>query len=285
MKSNLYFKHDLYALDDSKLRRLILKHGAIGYATFFETVVKLTKEETHRCSIRDLASDISYAIHEDESKIIAALECAVSCGLLINDNGKLYSERVDRSCLEFSNYSHVQAEKARKRWENKSNTTASVGNAAAMQRHSNSNATAMPIKEIEKEIEIKINELPNGNSCPTLFENSGGADGNDPVFVTIPLISGEEYPIKESVVKMWEESYPAVDVKGQLREMKSWCFSNPKERKTARGIMRFCNNWLSREQDKPSYNRKGGNGYGNKVFRPRDINGQYDDIESEVIEV
>ena len=75
----------------------------------------------------------------------------------------------------------------------------------------------------------------------------------DPVFITLSLVSNEEYPIRESVVKMWEESYPAVDVRGQLREMKSWCVSNPKERKTARGIMRFCNNWLSKEQDRAGF--------------------------------
>ena len=98
---------------------------------------------------------------------------------------------------------------------------------------------------------------------------------NDPIFIKISLISGEDYPIRESVVKMWEESYPAVDVRGQLREMKSWCFSNPKERKTARGIMRFCNNWLSREQD-----RAGRFDAKTKPVRHKD----YSDISDEALE-
>lgn len=299
MKSNLYFKHDLYALDDTKLRRLVLKHGAIGYATFFETVAKLMKEETHRCELSFLVSDLAYALHEEESKISSALEYAIDCGLFVINGGLLESERVNRSCDEFSEYSHKQSEKAKKRWENKSNATASVGNATAMPRHNNSNATAMPIKEIEKEnkdnkvsvVPTKYNPSTNKktliNETDTLFAPSYSDESseptetkdNDPVFITISLISNKEYPIKESTVKMWEEAYPAVDVRGQLREMKAWCNSNPKERKTERGIMRFCNSWLSREQDKPSFRLH--KGYNNKSFRPRDINGQYDNEELE----
>lgn len=44
--------------------------------------------------------------------------------------------------------------------------------------------------------------------------------------------------------------YPNVDVKQQFNEMRSWCLSNPQKRKTKRGITRFVNSWLSREQDK-----------------------------------
>ncbi len=145
MKSSLYFKHDLYALDDTKLRRLVLKHGAIGYATFFETVAKLMKEETHRCELSSLVSDLAYALHEEESKISSALDYAIDCGLFVINSGLLESERVNRSCDEFSEYSHKQSEKAKKRWDNRSNTTASNSNATAMPRHNNGNTTAMPI--------------------------------------------------------------------------------------------------------------------------------------------
>ena len=48
--------------------------------------------------------------------------------------------------------------------------------------------------------------------------------------------------------------------------MKGWCDSNPTKRKTRRGIKRFVNAWLSKEQDRNhayqgnTHNRNGGSG-------------------------
>lgn len=301
MKSNLYFKHDLYALDDTKLRRLVLKHGAIGYATFFETVAKLMKEETHRCELSFLVSDLAYALHEEESKISSALEYAIDCGLFITNGGLLESERVNRSCDEFSEYSHKQSEKAKKRWENKSNTTASNGNATAMPRHNNGNATAMPIKEIEIEKENKNYNLgsPLQEDNPSIntkkitdkTEIVCSEPSNElkleaenpiekPVAITIVSRTGKEVPIYKDMVEIWKEAYPGVDVEAELKKIKSWSISNKTNRKSVNGMEKFINNWLSREQDKCSP-RSSGKSYNNKSFRPRDINGQYDNEELE----
>ena len=54
----------------------------------------------------------------------------------------------------------------------------------------------------------------------------------------------------------WSELYPNVDVMQELRNMKGWCNSNPTKRKTKRGVLRFINSWLAREQDKPSFNKQ-----------------------------
>ncbi len=58
------------------------------------------------------------------------------------------------------------------------------------------------------------------------------------------------------MVDEWNELYPNVDVLQELRKMKCWSNANPAKRKTKKGIQRFINAWLSREQDKPSYNKK-----------------------------
>lgn len=71
----------------------------------------------------------------------------------------------------------------------------------------------------------------------------------DPI-ITLQLNTGEEYPITEKEVNVWFELYPAVNVLQELRNMKGWLLSNPAKRKTKRGIMRFINGWLAREQDK-----------------------------------
>ncbi len=80
-------------------------------------------------------------------------------------------------------------------------------------------------------------------------------------FITLQLNTGEEHPVYDKEIKDWEELYPAVDVKQQLRSMKGWLLSNPAKRKTKRGINRFINNWLSREQDRGGRRPPAGNAY------------------------
>lgn len=68
--------------------------------------------------------------------------------------------------------------------------------------------------------------------------------------ILLPLNDKSLYDVPESKISMWEETYPAVDVKQELRKMAAWLDSNPTKRKTRRGIERFINNWLSRQQDR-----------------------------------
>ena len=74
-------------------------------------------------------------------------------------------------------------------------------------------------------------------------------EGSTPV-ISIPLNDGTEYPVSESEVQTWESLYPAVDVMQELRNMVGWSLSHPQQRKTKRGILRFINTWLSKEQDR-----------------------------------
>ena len=90
-------------------------------------------------------------------------------------------------------------------------------------------------KEIEKEIEIDINN--------NIYI--------EPSIITITLNDKSEYPIYQSMIDEWNELYPNVDVLQELRKMKGWSNANPAKRKTKKGIQRFINAWLAREQDKP----------------------------------
>ncbi len=80
-----------------------------------------------------------------------------------------------------------------------------------------------------------------------------------PPVVTLPLNDGSEYPISQAQVDEWQELYPSVDIKQQLRNMKGWLKSNPKRRKTKSGIQKFITGWLSREQNRGRASP--GNGY------------------------
>ncbi len=83
--------------------------------------------------------------------------------------------------------------------------------------------------------------------------------------ITLTLNDKSEYPIYPEQAEEWAGLYPAVDVIQQLRAMRAWLIANPKKRKTANGILRFVNSWLSREQDKggkarasPSHSKSAG---------------------------
>lgn len=78
----------------------------------------------------------------------------------------------------------------------------------------------------------------------------------EPSIITITLNDKSEFPIYQNMINDWSELYPNVDVMQELRNMKGWCNSNPTKRKTKRGVLRFINSWLAREQDKPSFNKQ-----------------------------
>lgn len=68
--------------------------------------------------------------------------------------------------------------------------------------------------------------------------------------ITLPLNTGDEFPIYAAQVQEWKELFPAVDVIQQLRSMRAWLTANKAKRKTKTGIMRFATSWLSRDQDR-----------------------------------
>lgn len=68
--------------------------------------------------------------------------------------------------------------------------------------------------------------------------------------ILLPLNDKSFYDVPLDKIALWKETYPAVDVEQELKRMTAWLDSNPARRKTKRGITRFINSWLSREQDR-----------------------------------
>ncbi len=66
----------------------------------------------------------------------------------------------------------------------------------------------------------------------------------------LPLNNGDEYRLPQSDFDEFSRLYPAVDIKQEFRNMRGWCLKNPAKRKTPKGIGRFINTWLTKEQDK-----------------------------------
>ena len=86
------------------------------------------------------------------------------------------------------------------------------------------------------------------DSINTICQEPEAPDRKKAIYLT--LNDKSEYWIYGDQVEQWSQLFPAVDVMQELRKMKSWLDSNPSRRKTKKGILRFVNGWLSKEQDK-----------------------------------
>lgn len=100
------------------------------------------------------------------------------------------------------------------------------------------------IPETERETETEERQ--------TIARSPLRGNGSDPTPVVekIPLNDGTEFEVHQSLVSEYDRLYPAVDIAATLREMRGWALANPAKRKTIRGVNRFINSWLAREQDK-----------------------------------
>lgn len=72
----------------------------------------------------------------------------------------------------------------------------------------------------------------------------------DPSGILLPLNDKSFYDVPLDKIALWKETYLGVNVEQELKRMIAWLDSNPTRRKTRKGIGRFINSWLSREQDK-----------------------------------
>lgn len=114
--------------------------------------------------------------------------------------------------------------------------------------------------------------MENETANDTEKENNSGNEKEDivcaepekpddtPVIISLLLNDKTEYGVTKSYIEKLAELYPAVDIIQELRKMKGWLDSNPMKRKTRRGINRFINSWLSREQDKGGVKSYGADG-------------------------
>ena len=69
---------------------------------------------------------------------------------------------------------------------------------------------------------------------------------NGNVNVGLPIKTGEFVFLDVDFIKELIKSYPHIDIHGELLKMRIWLVSNIKQRKTAKGMPRFVNNWLSK---------------------------------------
>lgn len=118
-------------------------------------------------------------------------------------------------------------------------------------------------KELEGEVEVEVEvEVEREGEVPSLRSGTSPGDTGPqtvpPPVIVLPLNDGTGYAVSQEQSQEWAGLYPAVDVIQQLRNMKGWLDANPTRRKTKKGILRFVNAWLSKEQDRGGSRQQSG---------------------------
>lgn len=149
MKETFYFSHDYNVRSDDKIKRLIRKHGMVGYGLFWVIVEDLY----NNCNaLQTDYEGIAYDMRVDVEVVKSVIN---DFDLFVIEDGSFGSMSVQSRLDERANRSKKARESANKRWgkEDSETKTHSEGNANAMQTHSEGNA----IKE-RKGKEIKGKE-------------------------------------------------------------------------------------------------------------------------------
>ncbi len=108
-------------------------------------------------------------------------------------------------------------------------------------------------------------------------------DDKSPCAGSFLLNDGTSYEITENDVENFQQLYPEIDVRQEIRNITGWCLSNPKNRKTRAGAKRFLNGWLSRSQNSARPEKRTGakpTGFSN--FQQREYD--FDDLERRLLE-
>lgn len=180
----------------------------------------------------NFTEEIALELDEEEENVKVTVQFLMAQGLLqlINE-----SEYELTECSRMVGSESASAERMR-RLRDKKTSQCDIG--VTQQLH---------LSDVEKEKEKEIEIEPSCSKAELKVETEPAqAD----VFIKLPLINGDDYLVTKEYVKELKELYPAVDVEQALRNMRGWLDSNPRNKKTPRGIKRFITSWISREQDK-----------------------------------
>lgn len=146
-KETFYFSHDYNSRNDVKIKKLLSKHGLLGYGIFWAIIEELY----NNTNVLPMDYDtISYDLRIDKSVLISVIN---DYDLFVFDGNTFGSLSVERRLKERDERSHKARQSVLKRW-NKAKEDTSV-----LQSNNEPNT----IKEIKGK-EIKGNDIPDFNS-------------------------------------------------------------------------------------------------------------------------
>lgn len=231
---------------DKRIKKLRTIAGGDTYTIIYLKMQLLSLKDEGKLYFEgvedDFASEIALEIEEEPDDVKITINYLMSKGLLevMNADEYLLTEVPSSIGTEQQSAERVRRYRERKALQCNSGVT-------------NCNTEIDIDKEIDKDIDTDIEQEKESDielkKEKELHSDSPPETEEEP-FITLTLNDKSEYPFFRKDIDEYKELYPAVDVEQQFRTMKGWCKDNPTKRKTKRGIRKFVNSWLAREQDK-----------------------------------
>jgi hypothetical protein len=156
MKETYYFSHDYNARSDVKIKRLIAKHGLLGYGIYWAIIEDLYQNAN---ALPMDCESIAFDLRTDEITVESIIQ---DFGLFVIDGNEFGSISVERRLEERAKKSNKARESAILRWQKYAN---------AMRTHSDSNAIKESKGKDNKENIIPMSGKPDGDVAQTSKDN------------------------------------------------------------------------------------------------------------------
>lgn len=244
---------------DDKIKLIQAEFGLTGFALVVKLFQKIYGERGYYCEwTRDVALLFSQENGLGYSVVSEIVNATVRRGIFDKDKfekyGILTSRRIQQTYYDacqrrkniFFNSDYLLISVTQK---NESDNINSVND--------NINSKIVSNNTQSKVNQIKVNKNKECSSSSPVAK----ATPKEPesYFIKLILNDNSYYYVIDEEVKEYKSLYPNVNVEQQLRNMAGWLNANQRKRKTKRGIKRFINSWLSKEQDRGGYSRYGQN--------------------------
>lgn len=190
-----------------------MRDGIVFYRSFYEAVKDLPPEDFKK----SVEAIMEYGLNGTEIEASGVAKAIfIMAKPQIDKNNKRYENGSKGGRKPSSNQTETEAEP-----------------------NDNQTETKHEPKEKDKEKE-KVKDKEKQSFAP---------DDESPCAGKFLLNDSTEYAVSENDVVVYQQLYPGIDVRQELRNIEAWSLSNPKNRKTRNGAKRFLNSWLSRSQN------------------------------------
>lgn len=232
-----------------KLWRKCLDSGLLKNPTAWQLFGYLLLKATHRAH-RQLVGGMVFDLQPGDvifgrSKAADDLcvgEQSIRTALKLLEKLEIVTSKATNKCtvISFVNWDRYQDEQPAPNQQTNQHLTS---NQPAPNQHLTTNKNERKKENIKTDTSYLAQSDAGASSAPE------PADEQEPPVAMIPLADGSEFPVPASLASEYAAAYPGVDVAGELAQVRAWCLSNPRKRKTKTGVRRFLNSWLDRAQN------------------------------------
>lgn len=232
-----------------KLWRKCLDSGLLKNPTAWQLFGYLLLKATHRAH-RQLVGGMVFDLQPGDvifgrSKAADDLcvgEQSIRTALKLLEKLEIVTSKSTNKCtvISFVNWDRYQDEQPAPNQQANQHLTS---NQPAPNQHLTTNKNERKKENIKTDTSYLAQSDAGASSAPE------PADEQEPPVAMIPLADGSEFPVPASLASEYAAAYPGVDVAGELAQVRAWCLSNSRKRKTKNGILRFLNSWLDRAQN------------------------------------